>query len=163
MIRHVPVRYRARAGFTLLEVMVALAILAIGLVTVMQLFAGALRLSRVDKGLTEAVLLAQQKMDELVLIEDLTDGYEESGEENGYSWTARADQLHSEGGTSGGREEEDMETAEFVQQIAEEDAVVPVYVYGLAVTVKWRFGESQNEREYVLETLKSLMFREELQ
>ena len=38
-----------RSGFTLLEVMVALAILAIGLVTVMQLFAGALRLSRVNR------------------------------------------------------------------------------------------------------------------
>lgn len=156
-------RFRLRPGFTLLEVMIALAILAIGLVTVMQLFAGALRLSRVDKGLTEAVLLAQQKMDELILMTNLEDGFEDSGDEEGYYWTMRAVRLYSgDEAAPDDDSEQNGQTAEFVQQIAEDDAIVPVYLYKLSVSVKWRFGDSDREREYVLDSFKALVFREEL-
>ncbi len=150
-----------REGFTLLEVMVALAILAIGLVTVMQLFAGALRLSRVDKGLTEAVFVAQQVMDDLVLRNALDDGEEDSGEENGYSWTARAEKLAGEEMDPGN--EKDMQTADFIEEIGGDDAIAPVNVFKLTVAVRWRFGDSGNERVYELSTLKSLAFREELE
>ena len=148
-----------QSGFTLLEVMVALAILAIGLVMVMQLFAGALRLSRVDKGLTEAVFVAQQVMDDLVLRDDLGDGLEDSGEVNGYAWTARAEKLVGEAMDQAN--EKDMRTADFIAEIGSGDAIVPVNVFKLTVTVRWRFGESANERVYELSTLKSLAFREE--
>ncbi|MCD6327593.1 type II secretion system protein [bacterium] len=148
-----------RRGFTLLEVMIAMAILAIGLVTVMQLFAGALRLGRIDRGLTEAVLVAQRRMDELLLMTELDEGFEESGEEDGYSWTQYAEPLY-EGGL-GESDEMEGQTADFIEQIQDDEAVVPVNVFKLTVTVKWRIGESSNEREYTLTSLKALCFHED--
>jgi len=148
-----------QSGFTLLEVMVALAILAIGLVMVMQLFAGALRLSRVDKGLTEAVLVAQQVMDDLALRNILDDGFQDSGEVNGYTWNSRAEKLVSE--TTDQVSEKDMGTADFIAEIGSADAIVPVNVFKLTVTVRWKFGASANERVYELCTLKTLMVPQE--
>lgn len=150
-----------RSGFTLLEVMVALAILAIGLVTIMQLFAGSLRLTRIDKGLTKAVFVAQQVMDDLLLRDDLKDGYEDSGEEEGYSWTAQAQKLVGEDMKP--NNEKDIQTADFIEQISADDAIVPVNVFKLTVTVTWRNGNSPNERHYELSSLKTLAFREETQ
>ena len=140
--------------------MVALAILAIGLVTVMQLFAGALRLSRVDQGLTEAVFVAQQVMDDLALRDALDDGEEDSGEENGYSWTASAEKLTAE--DMDPDNEKDIQTADFMEQIGGDYAISPVNIFKLTVIVRWRFNDGGNERTYELSSLKSLAFREEL-
>lgn len=54
------------AGFTLLEVMVAVAILAVGLVSLFQLFSGSLRSAKVSADYTKAVIGAQRKMDEIL-------------------------------------------------------------------------------------------------
>ncbi len=59
-----------RRGFTLLEVMVALAIMGMGLVLVMQLFAGGLRSVKVSEEYTMALLYARQKMEEAVFNEN---------------------------------------------------------------------------------------------
>ena len=57
-------RLRAR-GFTLLEIAVALAILGIGVVTVLQTFQGALRLQRRASQENQALLAARRKLDEV--------------------------------------------------------------------------------------------------
>ena len=57
---------RACAGFTLLEVMIAVAILAVGLVTLFQLFSGSLRSAKISGDYTKAVIAAQKKMDEIL-------------------------------------------------------------------------------------------------
>lgn len=54
-------------GFTLIEVMVAVAILAICLVAIMQLFSGGLRSSKMSKDYTRAVIYAKEKMEETLL------------------------------------------------------------------------------------------------
>lgn len=54
-------------GFTLIEVMVAVAILAICIVTIMQLFSGGLRSSKMAKDYTRAVIYAKEKMEETLL------------------------------------------------------------------------------------------------
>ena len=59
-------RNKNSAGFTLLEVMVAVAILAVGLVSLFQLFSGSLRSAKVSADYTKAVLGAQKKMDEIL-------------------------------------------------------------------------------------------------
>lgn len=58
-------RPRSR-GFTLLEVAVAMAILGIGVVTVLQIFQGALRLQMRAAQQSRVVLAARQKMDALL-------------------------------------------------------------------------------------------------
>ncbi len=81
-------------GFTLLEVMVALAILGIGIVTVLELFAGSLRLGVKASRYTQATIYAQNVMSRLFVQDALDDG-EESGElPGGYAWRARVQEIH---------------------------------------------------------------------
>ncbi|MBI3301511.1 MAG: prepilin-type N-terminal cleavage/methylation domain-containing protein [Deltaproteobacteria bacterium] len=81
-------------GFTLLEVMVALAILALGIVTVLELFAGSLRLGTKASRHTQAAIYAQNVMDRVFAQTTLKDG-EDGGEfPGGYAWQARVQEIH---------------------------------------------------------------------
>jgi len=73
-------------GFTLLEVLVALAILSIAIVVMLQLFAQGLRLLKVAGDYQQAVLLADQKARE---VESVREGVE-SGQEGEFRWERRA-------------------------------------------------------------------------
>lgn len=85
---------RTPRGFTLLEIMVALAILATGIVTVLELFGGSLRLGSKASQRTQAVIYAQNVMDRVLAKERLEDG-EDSGEfPGGYRWQARVQEVH---------------------------------------------------------------------
>jgi prepilin-type N-terminal cleavage/methylation domain-containing protein len=69
-------RARSRAGFTLLEIAVALAIAGIGMVACMQVFSGSLRLQDRAARQSRAVLAARMGMDELLMrpTDELRDG-----------------------------------------------------------------------------------------
>jgi len=54
-----------RDGFTLIEVIIAIAILGISLVLIMQLFAGSLRAARTSCDYSRAVIHAKDKMSEI--------------------------------------------------------------------------------------------------
>jgi general secretion pathway protein I len=73
-------------GFTLLEVLVALAILSIAIVVMLQLFAQGLRLLKVAGDYQHAALLADQKARE---VESVREGVE-SGQEGEFRWERRA-------------------------------------------------------------------------
>ncbi|MBU1053888.1 MAG: prepilin-type N-terminal cleavage/methylation domain-containing protein [Proteobacteria bacterium] len=60
------VKATKQQGFTLLEVVIATAILGIGVVMVMQLFAGGLRTGRISREYTNAVIHAKAKMEEMI-------------------------------------------------------------------------------------------------
>ncbi len=75
----------SRAGFTLMEVMVALSVMAVGLVAALELFSGSLRLAGGSASQTEAVVLARSLMDEVLWRADLDDG-ESRGREGTYRW-----------------------------------------------------------------------------
>lgn len=79
------------SGFTLLEVMIAIAILGISVVLTMQLFAGALSSTALSRHYTEATFLARHKLEELGLDDQLKSG-NQSGDFEGdyekYSWQA---------------------------------------------------------------------------
>jgi len=73
---------RAQAGFTLLEVLIAFAILSIAVVAVIQGFAQGLRLLKVAGDHQQAVLLADQKTREMVTPVEGRD----QGKEGNFEW-----------------------------------------------------------------------------
>lgn len=74
------------AGFTLLEVLTAMMILAIALVTVMQLFSGGLRAVRRSGDVTRSLFQARATMEQALLAEVMGDGEWEGRYEDGTRW-----------------------------------------------------------------------------
>ena len=75
-------RGRSQAGFTLLEVLIAFAILSVAVVAVIQGFAQGLRLLKVAGDHQQAVLLADQKTREMVVPVEGRD----QGKEGNFDW-----------------------------------------------------------------------------
>jgi len=73
------VRRDRKAGFTLLEIAVALAILGIGVVTCLQLFSGSLRLQDRASRQSRAVLHARATMDALLFQPEIANHEEKRG------------------------------------------------------------------------------------
>ncbi|MGA1875031.1 MAG: type IV pilus modification PilV family protein [bacterium] len=99
-------RNRRNGGFTLLEVMVAVAILAVGMVSLFQLFSGSLRSAKVSEDYTKAVIGAQKKMDEVL----------------GYLYLEDYEQLEHQGEFGSGEEEDLLEGYRW--EIVDEDYIV---------------------------------------
>ena len=78
---------RSQQGFTLLEVLVALAILGLAVVTMIQLFGQGLRLLKVSGDYQQAVLLADQKLRE---VETVREGTETGPPEGLFEWERRS-------------------------------------------------------------------------
>jgi prepilin-type N-terminal cleavage/methylation domain-containing protein len=76
---------RRHAAFTLLEVMIAVSISAIGIVSLLELFAGSVRLAGVSAKQTEALVLARALVDQQLWKADLED-VDEQGSEGDYQW-----------------------------------------------------------------------------
>jgi prepilin-type N-terminal cleavage/methylation domain-containing protein len=68
---------RRTAGFTLLEIAVALAVLGVGVVTCLQMFGGSLRIQDRAMRQSRAVLHARAAMDALLFQPEVTDHTEE--------------------------------------------------------------------------------------
>lgn len=73
--------FRSQGGFTLFEVLIALAILGIATVTVLQLMAGSLRLTARIVEVSTALLEAQRRLGESLVEETL-----QEGETGGRTW-----------------------------------------------------------------------------
>jgi prepilin-type N-terminal cleavage/methylation domain-containing protein len=127
-------------GFTLLEVAVALAILGVGIVSCLQIFAAALRLTDRATRETGAVREARTAMDALLALppEDFSEhpprGQERTTEEG---LVTRVDTWR----------EELPEEKDFAIQD-------PHRLYHLQVTVTWQ--DAQGTKSYMLETLRML-------
>lgn len=125
-------------GFTLLEVMVALSVLSIGIVTVIELFSGSLRLADKASRRTQAVIYAQEVMDRLFEGETLEDG-EESGEAGeGYFWVSRVQEIRPE------------EQGERFQSRA--NTLSSVRLKEIEVRVRWQGGTGS--QEFALRSLR---------
>jgi len=125
-------------GFTLLETMVALSVLSIGIVTVIELFSGSLRLVDRASRRTQAVIYAQEIMDRLFEGKMIEDG-EGSGEVGeGYSWVSRVQEVIPE------------EEGERFQ--ARDNTLFRIRLKELEVRVRWQGGTGS--QEFVLRSLR---------
>ena len=75
------------AGFTLLEVVVAMTIVGLGVVTLLQIFSFGLRLGAKSTVQTEAMAYSREMMDELLVRQKMEDGTERGSISNKGHWT----------------------------------------------------------------------------
>ncbi len=80
-------RHPSRGGFTLLEVIVALAILAAGLMGLLELLSGSLRLSEGARDVTAASVYASQRLEEALLAPKPAEGRESGLFGEKFRWT----------------------------------------------------------------------------
>jgi type II secretion system protein I len=119
---------RRPAGFTLLEVLVALAILGVAIVAVIQGFAQGLRLLKLSGDHQQAMQLADLKLREVVAPEER----QEQGDEGGFRWARTIRRL---------------ETPELMS----ETGVARWHVYEISVRVSW-----DAQRHVELTTLRTV-------
>ncbi|HEX9190501.1 MAG TPA: type II secretion system protein [Candidatus Deferrimicrobiaceae bacterium] len=79
-------RRGAEAGFTLLEVIVAMALFAAGIVVVFQLYSGALRLAAGSRDASASSIYARQRMEEALLVPNPVEGVERGTFGDRYRW-----------------------------------------------------------------------------
>ena len=84
---------QSTAGFTLLEVMVAMAIVGFGVVTLLEIFSLGLRLGSRSNVHTEAVAYSARVMDELLARPKLRDGSESGTLASANRWRAQIQTL----------------------------------------------------------------------
>lgn len=127
--RH-PLKLNARSkGFTLIETLVAVMILAISLVVVMQLFSGGLKSNKISNDYSYGIFHAREKMEELLLTEELLPGSFSGEFDDGYRWHAMIDIIG-----------EDDEVSE----------KMPVSTMRIDVDIIWQIGN--REKHYNLST-----------
>jgi general secretion pathway protein I len=127
---------KKRTGFTLIEVVVALAILGIGLTVIIELFAGGLRLARVSEEYTKAVNLARIKMEEMAWKPPTVEGTEEGEFNETYRWKVETKKV-------------DLLPAE-----RETDYKPPVELFQIKMNVLWKSGSK--ERALEIESYKAI-------
>ena len=123
-------------GFTLIEIVVAMAILGVGLIVIIELFSGGLRLGRASKEYTKAVGLARMKMEEFALRDHLEEGNEAGDFDRDFRWQV-------------GVKKVDLLPAEKFPEFRP-----PVEFYQIKVDIIWRSGS--RERSAGIETYKTL-------
>ena len=77
---------RGEKGFTLLEVIVAMALFAAGIVAISRLFTGSLRLSGGARDASAASIYARQRMEEALLVPNPVEGAEQGPFGDKYRW-----------------------------------------------------------------------------
>jgi general secretion pathway protein I len=123
-------------GFTLIEIVVALAILGVGLIVIIELFSGGLRLGRTSEEYTKAVGLARMKMEEIALKDHVEEGNETGEFAKDFRWQV-------------GVKKVDLLPAEKIT-----DYQPPVQLYQIKVNILWNSGS--RERSAGIETYKTV-------
>lgn len=95
-MRHGYLGFGWKGGFTLLEVVVAMAIVGLGVVTLLEIFSGGLRLGSRSVARTEAVTVGRQVMDEVWVQQEVRDGGEEGYVKDGLRWRLQTGPLSSD-------------------------------------------------------------------
>lgn len=125
-----------KQGFTLVETLVSIMIMAISLAIILQLFSGGLNAGRVSEGYTRGIFYAQEKMEEILLEKKLSNVTLSGEFQDGYSWTAIIEYQ----GVG-----EEFEPSEDVLQKPALD------LFKVSVDVKWQDGNK--EKHFDISTL----------
>ena len=127
---------RRNRGFTLVEVVVAMAILGISLVLVIELFSGGLRLGRASEEYTVAAQLARQKIEEIALYKPVEEGIEEGEFDSFYRWQVEVKKI------------------DLLLFPTDTDYKPPVDFYQIQVRILWKSGSK--ERTTRIETFRTV-------
>jgi general secretion pathway protein I len=134
-------RTRSQAGFTLLEVLLAVVILGVSLTTILLQFQTALHAGSISQERTNAVIYAKEKLESLKIEDELSESSQSGVLESGYEWETEVSLY----------EYEDQ-----ADDISYED--LRHETYKLRATVKWNSGI--NKRQVELITLKTITRKE---
>ena len=125
-------------GFTLLEVLIAVAILGTAIVVLLLQFSVALRAGSITQNVTVAVLHAREKIEELKMARELSESSQSGTFSDGYEW--------------------ETQVIPYRHEIIPEDeqiyADLKVETYQLSSVVKWKDGE--RIKQVLLTTLKTV-------
>ena len=134
-------KHRSEAGFTLLEVLLAVVILGVSLTTILLQFQTALHAGSISQQRTNAVIYAKEKLESLKIEEELSESLQSGVLETGYEWETEVSLYEYEDQTD---------------DISYED--LRHETYKLRATVKWNSGISKRQVE--LMTLKTVTRKE---
>jgi general secretion pathway protein I len=127
---------RSTTGFTLIEVVVAMAILGVALTVIIELFSGGLRLARTSAEYTKAINYARMKMEEIAVKQTIEEGTQEGEFDHTFRWqveTKKVDVLPIEKGI---------------------DFMPPTELFQVKINVLWKSGS--RERSTGLETYRTI-------
>jgi general secretion pathway protein I len=128
-------------GFTLIEIVIAIAILGIGLTVIMELFSGGLRLAKTSEEYTRAMSYARIKMEEITSKQDIQEGADEGEFDKTFHW------------------EVDVKKIDFLPSEENPDRKPPVDLFQIKINVLWKSGSK--ERSASLETYKACKSEED--
>lgn len=116
-------------GFTLLEVVVAVSIVGLGVVTLFEIFSSGLRLGAKSSERTEAAAYSRQVIDEVLIHREVREGGEEGSLGGRYSWRLQVQPFQDAQPSSAGWDLKEM-------------------------TLQLRYREGGRERKMELKTLR---------
>jgi len=132
---------RSEAGFTLLEVLLAVVIMGVSLTTILLQFQTALHAGSISQERTNAVIYAKEKLESLKIEDELSESSQSGTFENGYEWETEVSLYEYED------QEEDISYEDLRHE-----------TYKLRAAVKWNSGI--NKRQVELITLKTVTRKE---
>jgi general secretion pathway protein I len=123
-------------GFTLIEVVVALAVLSIGMVVIIELFSGGLRIGRTSAEYTRAVNFARFRMEEISANATIDEGTEQGRFDDHYRWQTQ------------------VKRVPFLPVDSNSDFRPPVDFYQVRISILWQSGSK--EKSINIESYKTV-------
>ena len=128
-------------GFTLIEVLVAVAILGVGLTIIIELFSGGLRLGRASEEYTKAVNYARMKMEEIAVKPTISEGSEEGEFDNTFRWQVEVKKVN------------------LLPVENKPDFKPPAQFFQVQINIFWKSGSK--ERSTLIESYKTIKMEED--
>jgi len=125
-------------GFTLIEILVAISILAISLVVILQLFSGGLKSSRLSDEYTRGIFHAREKMGEVLLSKEVSAGETEGEFSDSFRWKCQI---------------------ELIESVEEDEEKLPFNMFNIKVDIIWDVGGK--EKRFQVSTMKVVEKKED--